>query len=428
MRPWTHLPVVVSAFVTLCVTGPLRVLAAQQEPVPMRVADAVSAERDLNDLLPLADSSWLAGGMFLADGQVALLEGATQRVYFINTVTGTVVATGGPEYDPGPVTALLERLPEGGVATINADRTLVFFRADGLVMSTASVEVDRATNVVGLFSDRTLTFRKTTGAAVTPWPDVDGPVGAKVVRQKVDYHILQSSGETPGIATAQGDEAVIVSVSGFGQTSSRRLRTIFGHETFDDLAGDILIVAQSDADEILLVDVMGRLKGRIRMPPRRVYKPTQADVEAQRAIRLMERRRATRAQQRALSGNERFASMAKAMASADSLLIWKATGNSILPPIDRLITDVSNRLWVRITALPHELIACWQVWDLSDLKLVNTVAMPRSAQLLDSRDDKVLLLLVDQDDNHHRIVTRIMVPLDPSEIGGAEACSPRYAN
>ena len=366
--------------------------------------------------------------MFLADGQVALLAGGTQRVYFINTVSGSVVEAGGTGYDPGPVTAFLERLPDGSAATIDADRTLVFFGADGSVTSTASVEIDRATNVVGLFSDRVLVFRRTAGAPVTPWINVDDSVSAEVSRQSVDYHIMQSSGEMPVIASAQGDEVVIVGVSSAGRTSSRRLRTIFGPETFDDLAGDILIVAQADSDEILLVDAASRLRGRIPMPPRRDYKPTEADVEAQRTIRLMERRRAGRAQQHALLANERFASMAKAMADADSLLIWKATGNNTLPHIDRLIADASGRLWIRITALPHESMACWQVWDLGGLKLDRTVAMARSAQLLDSRDDWVLLLLPGQDGTHNRIATRRMVPFDPAEGGGTEACSAIYAN
>lgn len=411
------------AVLALIVIGSLGDLSAQQDPVPMGVGDADSPTPDLNRLLPLADSNWVEAGMFLTNRKIALLEGATQSVYLVNTADGSVVRAGGPEHDPGPVTILLERLPGGGVATIDADRTFVRFSADGSVLSATSVAVERGTDVVGLFPDGALAFREEVGADATPVAAMVRPADQGSVREDVTYRVLRPSGVTPVIAKAQGDEAEIVSASGLGRTSSTQLRIMFGHETFDDLSGDVLIVAQSDVDQILLFDASGQVTGQIPMPLRRVYQPTQTDVQAQRIVRLAERRRATRAQRHALLSNERFARMAQSMADADSLLLWTATSSNVLPPIDRLIADASGRVWLRILALPHESMACWQVWDLDGPKLVRTVAMARSARLLDSQDDWVLLQVSDRYGNNDRTVIRRLVRLDPSAGEGVETCA-----
>ena len=61
----------------------------------------------------------------------------------------------------------MERLRDGGVATIDADRTLVFFRADGSIISSAVAVIDTFDYPVGVFAYGTLAFRTTSNAPVT---------------------------------------------------------------------------------------------------------------------------------------------------------------------------------------------------------------------------------------------------------------------
>lgn len=414
LRRWA-VHTVSAALGMLATGGSLTPVGGQQEVSVRKVADVDLV--DLRDLLSFTDSSWVDGGLFLADGRLAFIDGVTQKTYFVDVEMGSLVAAGGVGYESVPITALVGRLPDGGAVTVNGDRTLVFFTADGSVQSSASVDIAQSKDVVGVFPDGTVAIRNASGAGMSQ-------------RGEVEYRTLAATGRTAFVAKIPGDETAVVSVSDSAGTTSGQFRQIFGHRTFAGVAGGVLIIAQSDADFVLLFDSEGQPSGRIPMPPQRDVEIGEADVSAQRSVRLLERRRTNRARRHALLTNERFSSIAREMLRTDSLFLWEMPVSDVLPPIDRLVADASGRLWIRVAALPSESMACWQVWHLtgSAPRLDRTVLMARSAQLLDARDEMVLLRLpsATRDESRDHIVIRTMLPpLDLSEEHARNACSDR---
>ena len=384
---------------------------AQERPQLMGISDTDLFRLGLQDGPISSEPSWIDGALFLSDGRLAALNGSTQRIHFLDSDVVRAIAVGGEGYEPGVVTRLLERLPSGGVATIDADRALVTFRADGSVASSMKVVVGRSMEPVGLFRDGTLVFRVATGTSGPLPADVDSGSDEAIVRQDIEYRTLRSSGQSAMLARALGDETMSVTASRPTGASTRRFRTVFGHATMADVAGDLLVVAQSDAEHVLLYDKSGRVVGRIPMPPRSDYRPTPGDVSAQRNVRLQEHRREARARYQALLSNDRFAPMARRMAQSDSALIWKLAASENLPPIDRMFADASGRLWLRVAPMPKEPMGCWQVWNLDVVALDRTVVIPRSAHLLDARGDRVLLQVASQGALGSSLVIRRMVPL-----------------
>ena len=156
---------------------------------------------------------------------------------------------------------------------------------------------------------------------------------------------------------------------------------LFRHSTLLSVAGDKVAVADTESDEIRVVDRDGTFISRYSMPGERV--------------RVSERHLATsldEARARDRRGHENMARRLEAMGrSTESFTLWVRDyrHNEVAPPIDRIRFDAGGRLWVRHYVMPgddRERLTVLE--DQAEAFLVET---PPSEQLLDARGDLVLL-------------------------------------
>lgn len=370
----------------------LALITASPQEVPSRLLGEppILASGD-HQAWPIPDSGWVEDALFLSDGRIAVLDGASQRTYVLNPADGVSTVVGGPDYDPGEVTKFLRRLPNGGVVTIDVDGKLVAFRRDASVDFTSQLGIGALDDAIGVLADGHLVIRHTVRpAAVVPFMQLAAV--DTVFRRPLEFSKLGPlSAQRTSITEATSGELASVTVSTANGYSSRTYRPIFGHRTMADVSDETLIIAQTDLNRVTVYDMRGVVVGRIPLPEPTAVEVTDADIDAQRLVRLAEQRVAIRARQHALSKNERFASIALAMAEADSLAIWTLPASRSLPTVDRVLADASHRLWIRHTALPGASRRCWQVWDLGSITLDYAVVTGVSDRLLDAWDNLVLL-------------------------------------
>ena len=200
----------------------------------------------------------LSRGLILDDDRVVLLDG--RNLLFINLGTGELSTAGGHGGGPGEfegsgLELAMFRAEDGlTVWDLNNDFRLTFLSATGELLGTRRVNLSPAdfdhpvsiARLYGVFDDGSLAF-------VDGLPHMDG---AEDAARLPDYLVEVGEG---------GQRRMIVEFRG-GQTST----ILFRHTTLLSVAGDKVAVADTESDEIRVVDRNGTIISRYSMPGERV--------------------------------------------------------------------------------------------------------------------------------------------------------------
>lgn len=311
----------------------------------------------------------LSRGLILDNDRVVLLDG--RNLLFINPRTGDLWTAGGCGGGPGEfqgsgLQLALFRAKDGlTVWDLNNSFRLTFLSDTGELLGTRRVNLSPAdfddrvsiARLHGVFGDGSLAF-------VDGLPHRDG---ADDAARPPEYLVEVSEG---------GQRRMIVEFRG-AQTST----VLFRHSTLLSTAGDRVAVADTESDEIRIVDRNGTTVSRYSMPGERIT------VSQPRLATALDE-----ARDRRRRGHENTVRLAEAMGRSTEGLTLRVPDyrhNEVIPPIDRIRFDSGGRLWVRHYVMPGDNRERWTVWhDQSEKFLVETQA---NEQLLDARGGLVLL-------------------------------------
>lgn len=192
------------------------------------------------------------------------------------------------------------------------------------------------------------------------------------------YITMGRDGQLQTVATAKGDE--LFYGSGVGSGGGMSDRVVFGHRTLEGIVGDLLVVAESDASTINVMDWSGSVHSRIPMPAGVRVSPQQMRMAQASHASKWDRRIALANQFRQMGGSYSVGQPDRDIPA-----------NEITPGIDRLFVDSDDRLWFREYRLPDRDSAVWQVWDLQLSEQLFSLQVAAEDRLLDARGDRVLL-------------------------------------
>lgn len=312
----------------------------------------------------------LSRGLILDDDRVVLLDG--RNLLFINPGTGELRTVGGRGGGPGEFEGTGRELAmfraEDGLTVwdLNNDFRLTFLSDTGEIVGTRRVNLSPAdfdhpvvsiARLYGVFDDGSLAF--VDGLSYTD----AAADGARLPEYLVEV------GEG-------GQRRRIVEFPGV-QTSIN----LFRHSTLLSVAGDKVAVADTESDEIRVVDRDGTFISRYSMPGERVTVSERHLATSLDEARARDRR-----------GHEDMARRLEAMGRSTESFTLRARDyrhNEVAPPIDRIRFDAGGRLWVRHYVMPGDDRERWTVLDdQAEAFLVETLP---SEQLLDALGDLVLL-------------------------------------
>ena len=316
----------------------------------------------------------LSRGKFVHDERVVLLDGRT--LLFINPWTGELWTAGGQGEGPGEFAgsglelSLFRGQDELRVWDPNNDRRLTMFSDTGELQDTRRVNLSGVAfrhwtaSMMGVFPDGSFAFI-----------DREPPpiIGASDGRQRTLGYIVEVNEE--------GKRRVIAEF-----LDSEGGSVLFRYRTVISFDGDRVSVADTESDEIRIIDRSGRTVSRIPMPGRRV-RVSSAQLDAARA----------EAQVRSRRGDEATLRQLEAMG-------WPTTENvqsrerdylhnEVAPSVDRTQFDADKRLWIKHYVMPGDETTRWTVWGSE--QHVFSLEMPAGYSLLDARGDLVLLRVRD---------------------------------
>ena len=315
----------------------------------------------------------LSRGMFVHDARIVLLDERT--LLFINPWTGELWTAGGKGGGPGEFAgsglqlSLFRWQDELTVWDPNNGRRLTMFSDTGEVQDTRRVDLSGVAfrhwtaGMMGVFPDGSFAFI-----------DRDPPpvVGASDGKQRTLGYAVEVSEE--------GKRRVIAEFLDAEQGS-----VLFNHRTVISFGGDRVSVADTESDEVRIIDRSGRTVSRIPMPGQRV-RVSSAQLDAARA----------EAQVRSRRGDEATLRQLEAMGRPTENFQFRERDylhNEVAPSIDRTQFDADKRLWIRHYVMPGDETTRWTVWD--GEQHVFSLEMPAGYSLLDARGDLVLLRVRD---------------------------------
>ena len=383
-RPWPHRGILALILANLLASR----AAAFQEPPRFALVDRTVFDSSQHPASAVSGMGWLADALLLPGNRLAFVDGSTQAVHFFTLPDGSVT-TIQPEGDPSEsAVRLVDRL-EGGDVAIVTNRRLEIVAPDGAVVRTA--ELARMSRPVAVLSDGVVLVRRTTNSALLSAMGSDGSYRSSIRYQAVS----PGHGTSAVLAEALGDDRVKLTVNVSSEPYSTTTRLIFGHRLMEARLSDELIVAQTDLDAIVSYDRDGRPTGQIPMPPRRA-RVSSAQIAAQRQQRMAEARE-DRVTLREMGHVSRYVSAAIGESitflGVDSAATLLAEARHVAPPIDRLLTDLSGRLWVRLFPMPDDDTVHWWVWNPRQSIYEFSLVLPRAIRLMDAVADRVLLYI-----------------------------------
>ena len=243
-----------------------------------------------------------------------------------------------------------------------------------------------------------------------------GGEGDASYRQTVTFGVMRSNGDMERIGQAAGPERVYLSIREDSAWGSVEADVIFGETVFVAPLGDgKLIVAETDADSIWVLDAHGNYEPLMPTPLRSVV-VSDEDIRIERNRR--KRRNAMDEEMEALietvSGRHREQLMA--LDRARRVAVDLAPANRRPPAIAGLMVDGQDRLWLKRFAPPTDSIAYWDVWNTTraPVEFSFRVRVPREWDVLDARGDRVLLRMAAARETRERLV---LVDLADERLG-----------
>ncbi len=210
-------------------------------------------------------------------------------------------------------------------------------------------------------------------------------------RQMVTFGVMHRDGNLERIAQVEGVERVYLSIRQDSAWGNVEADVIFGETVFvAPLGDDKLIVADTDADSIRVLDARGSYEPLMPTPLRSVV-VTEEDIGIERSRR--KRRSAMDAEMEGLidmvSGRHREQLIASDRARR--VAVDFAPASRTPSAIAGLMVDGQSRLWLKRFVPPTDSITYWDVWNTTRAFIEFSVRVPREWDVLDARGDRVLL-------------------------------------
>ena len=218
-----------------------------------------------------------------------------------------------------------------------------------------------------------------------------GGEGAASYRQTVTFGVMRSNGDVERIGQAAGPERVYLSVRQDSAWGTVEADVIFGETVFvAPLSDDKLIVAETDADSVWVLDAHGNYEPLMPTPLRSVV-VSEEDVRIERSRR--KRRNAMDEEMEGLIENVsgRHREQLLALNRARRVAVDLAPANRTPPAVAGLVVDGQSRLWLKRFAPQTDSTAYWDVWNTKRALVEYRVRVPREWDVLDARGDRVLL-------------------------------------
>lgn len=335
----------------------------------------------------------LHSAIVLSPDRFAVADGVTGVLYFISTTEGLLsesVPTSLPPMVP-PV-LFTGRVLDGKLAVWRPDRN------DAFVLFSAQGDQDDL-------------IRYPHGHVVgAPVPVAVFPNGNVVVQRRgrqMPTGLIVNRGNTaqdppPGVVRFEAGSGTIteigtvdyesVSVSVGTSTTFQNRRVIFGDQMLVAGSGTHFLVGRTDFEQVFAYDQTGHRVYTVPIPGARSA-VSEADIIAQRYQRIAEGRRRTSPQN--MSMEAEFAKMMGrdyTPVNKDSLAVLQLAGKNSAPPVDRMLADLSGRVWFRLTAMPTDTVTSWCVWSPASRGFEFWMALPRHERLLDAFPDAILLV------------------------------------
>lgn len=324
----------------------------------------------------------LSRAMILNDKRIVLLDGHT--LLFINPWTGALWTAGGKGDGPGEFAG---SGPQLGLFR-GQDKVMVWDPNIGLRLTTFS-------DTSELLDARRLDL---SGVAFRHWT-------ANMMGVFADGSFAFIDREPPNTSDTERTLAYVAEVSEEGKwrnivefPDAQSGNVLFRHFTSVSFGGDLISVADTESNEVIIVDRSGVTVSRMPMPGQRV-EVSRARLDAARAAAREDRRR----------GDEIFARHLEAIGRSTEKLQFREqdyTYNKIAPPISHTQFDGENRLWICHSAIPGHETSRWTVWDGEDH--VFSITMPAGYSFLDARGDLVLLRVRDSLGVERAVIHRLV--------------------
>lgn len=347
----------------------------------------------------------LAKGKILSEDRIVLLDG--RRLLFINPSTGELWTAGGEGGGPGEFAGSglelgLFKGPDGlTVWDLNNDRRLTTFSDSGELLDTRRVNVsgfDHPTAIARLFavfSDGNLAF-------------VDGgwPIGPVAGDERPTEYLVEVG--------VDGDRRTIVEF--LGQDVSY---VLFPRGTYVAVDDDRVVVADTESEEVKVVNRSGTMVYRIPMPGERVS-VTKEQMESALAQAQANYVRSEEETLRYLTHLGRPTEGLTIQVPQEQ----EYRHNEFAPPIDAVRFDSSGRLWIRLYVMPGDDVKRWTVWE--DGRKTFSVELDASERWLDARGNLVLLRVRNSLGEDRAVVRELVFG---QEVGQAFriGCRPTFA-
>lgn len=343
--------------------------AAGQDVVARLGATALFDSGDHPDAA-VSEIGLLSKAKFLSEERIVLLDGRT--LLFINPWTGELWTAGGKGGGPGEFAGSggelgLHRGQDGlTVWDLNNDRRLTTFSDSGELLHTMRINVSGFDHPIAIarlfavFKDGSLAF-------------VDGgpPLGPVSHTERPLEYLVEVG--------VDGDRRTIVEFPGKDVGY-----VLFPHFTYVAVHDERVAVADTDSDEVAIVDRSGRIVYRIPMPGERVS-VSEKDVEAALAEAQADRTRSDEATLTYLTHLGRPTEGLTFQGPREQ----DYRHNEVAPRIDAIRFDADGRLWIRRYLMPGDDVERWTVWD--DGRKTFSVEMVAGERWLDARGNLVLL-------------------------------------
>ena len=314
----------------------------------------------------------LSRGMIVHDERIVLLDGRT--LLFINPWTGELWTAGGQGEGPGEFAgsglelSLFRGQDELRVWDPNNDRRLTIFSDTGELQDTRRVNLSGVAfrhwtaSMMGVFPDGSFAFI-----------DREPPpiIGASDGRQRTLGYVVEVNEE--------GKRRVIAEF-----LDSEGGSVLFRYRTVISFDGDRVSLADTESDEIRIIDRSGRTVSRIPMPGQRVRVSSAQLDRAEAQVRLRRGHEATLRQLEAMG----WPTTENVQSRERDYL-----HNEVAPSVDRTQFDADKRLWIKHYVMPGDETTRWTVWGSE--QHVFSLEMPAGYSLLDARGDLVLLRVRD---------------------------------
>ena len=344
---------------------------------------------DSSELPQLAHSlSVVAAGFFLPDSGLALVE--RTEVHFADMACAETRVFGGEGGGPREFRRIARavRGPQGIALWDILRRRVVWLDHDGGFLRDLSYQAAPFKNPlpvppVAVHPDGRIVFGDSESRI---FGDFRGRTW-----NPVEYVAVNGEGELEVIAQTRGYERY------YGDNGSGGV--LFGHRTLMAGSADHFVIAETDREAIQVFRWDGGEVSRIPMPP--AVRVSANQLRMARDYMAAEPSRHAALLSKVWSEEE----MADVDASPWSMDGWPA--NELAPPIDSLLIDFDERLWVRDYHFTDQDSVTWRVWDMQRATALFRVRLGADERLLDARGDVVLLRRTDEFDVPRAVVSRI---------------------